>query len=55
MNPAVTLGSTLAGISKSDLLLPYVLFQVAGALLAGLSTRSSLGLRAQRPASAQPD
>jgi len=37
INPAVTLGSTLAGISKSDLLLPYVLFQVAGALLAGLS------------------
>ena len=37
INPAVTLGSTLAGISDSDLLFPYVLFQVAGSLLAGLT------------------
>ncbi len=37
INPAVTLGSTIAGLSKRNLFLPYVLFQIAGALLAGLS------------------
>lgn len=43
INPAVTVGSTLAGISRADLLIPYVLFQVAGALLAGLTLKIAFG------------
>jgi MIP family channel proteins len=43
INPAITIGSTLAGLSKRELFLPYVLFQMAGALLAGLSLRVAFG------------
>ena len=39
INPAVTVGSMLAGISKRELLAPYLVFQVAGGLLAGLTLR----------------
>jgi glycerol uptake facilitator-like aquaporin len=43
INPAVTLGSTVAGISEGDLLLPYVLFQICGSLLAGLTLALAFG------------
>jgi MIP family channel proteins len=37
INPAITLASTLAGAFKRELFVPYVAFQIAGGLLAGLS------------------
>ena len=43
INPAITVGSTLSGTFDRDLLLPYVSFQIAGGLLAGLSLRLVLG------------
>lgn len=43
INPAITVGSTLSGMSDRKLLLPYVVFQVAGGVLAGLSLRLALG------------
>ena len=43
INPAITVGSTLAGSFDSELMLPYVVLQIAGALLAGLSLRVALG------------
>lgn len=39
INPAITVANTLAGMSKKELLLPYVAFQLAGGLLAGLSLK----------------
>jgi len=43
INPAVSVGSALAGLLKSELFLPYVLFQVIGGLLAGLSLKVAFG------------
>jgi len=43
INPAITVGSTLAGLLKRELFLPYLSFQVAGALLAGLSLKIAFG------------
>lgn len=43
INPAVSLGSAVAGLLRRELFLPYVAFQVAGALLAGLSLRVIFG------------
>jgi MIP family channel proteins len=43
INPAITIGRTLAGSFNSELVLPYVAFQIAGALLAGFSLRIALG------------
>lgn len=43
INPAITVGSTLAGLLKRGLFLPYVLFQIAGGLLAGLSLKLAFG------------
>jgi len=43
INPAITIGSALAGSFDSELVLPYVAFQFAGALLAGLSLRIAFG------------
>ena len=43
INPAVTVGSTLAGVSRRDLFVPYLVFQAAGGLLAGLSLRVVYG------------
>jgi len=43
INPAITVGSTLAGLLKRELFLPYLLFQVTGALLAGLSLKLTFG------------
>jgi MIP family channel proteins len=43
VNPAITIGSTLSGTFDRRLLLPYISFQVAGGLLAGLSLRLALG------------
>jgi glycerol uptake facilitator protein len=39
VNPAITVASTLAGVHRKELLLPYVGFQVLGGLLAGLSLK----------------
>jgi len=43
INPAITIGSTFAGSFDSGLMLPYVVFQIAGAILAGISLRITLG------------
>ena len=43
INPAVTVGSTIAGTSGRGLLLPYLAFQLSGALLAGLTLRAVFG------------
>lgn len=37
VNPAITVASVLAGAIRRELFIPYLLFQVAGGLLAGLS------------------
>lgn len=39
INPAITIASTIAGFSARRQLAPYVAFQVAGALIAGLALR----------------
>jgi MIP family channel proteins len=39
VNPAITVASTLAGVHRRELLLPYVSSQVLGGLLAGLSLK----------------
>jgi glycerol uptake facilitator-like aquaporin len=43
INPAISVGSAVAGLLKRELFLPYVLFQVAGGLLAGLSLKIAFG------------
>jgi glycerol uptake facilitator-like aquaporin len=43
INPAITLSNGLAGGLKRRLLLPYIVFQVIGSLLAGLSLKVALG------------
>lgn len=43
INPAVTVALSLAGTHSRRLLIPYVAFQLAGALLAGLSLRVLFG------------
>lgn len=43
INPAITVANTLAGLFKRELFVPYVVFQVAGGLLAGLSLRLVFG------------
>lgn len=43
INPAISVGSALAGLLKRELFLPYLVFQVAGGLLAGLSLRLAFG------------
>ncbi len=39
INPAITVANAAAGTLKMELLVPYVVFQLAGGLLAGLSLR----------------
>ncbi|HUK74428.1 MAG TPA: aquaporin [Nitrososphaerales archaeon] len=39
VNPAITVASTLAGTHRREHLIPYVAFQVVGALFAGLSLK----------------
>lgn len=43
INPAITLGGALAGLLRRELILPYVLFQTAGGLVAGLCLRVAFG------------
>jgi len=43
INPAVTVGSTLAGVSERGLFLPYLVSQIAGGLLAGLTLKLAFG------------
>ncbi|MDA4118836.1 MAG: aquaporin [Thaumarchaeota archaeon] len=43
INPAISVASATAGVFKRNLLLPYVLFQLTGAILAGLSLRIVFG------------
>jgi len=43
INPAVTLGGALAGISQRGIVGPYVLSQLAGGLLAGLTLSLAFG------------
>jgi MIP family channel proteins len=43
INPAVTIASALAGMFKRELFVPYVVFQVIGGLLAGLSLKIVFG------------
>ena len=43
INPAVTVANALAGTFKRELLVPYVVFQVFGGLLAGLSLKTIFG------------
>jgi glycerol uptake facilitator-like aquaporin len=43
INPAVTVGSVLAGISRRGVLVQYIVFQVAGGLLAGLTLKIAFG------------
>jgi MIP family channel proteins len=43
INPAITVASTLAGMSRKELFFPYLVFQIAGGLLAGLSLKIVLG------------
>lgn len=43
INPAITVANGFAGSLKRELLLPYVVFQVVGGLLAGLSLKVVFG------------
>jgi glycerol uptake facilitator-like aquaporin len=43
INPAVTVANALAGTFKRELFVPYVVFQIFGALLAGLSLKLIFG------------
>jgi glycerol uptake facilitator-like aquaporin len=43
INPAISIASATARTFKRNLLIPYVLFQLAGAALAGLSLRLAFG------------
>jgi len=43
INPAISVGSAVAGLLKRELFLPYLAFQVAGALLAGLCLKIGYG------------
>lgn len=43
INPAVSVSSAVAGLLKRELFLPYLVFQVAGALLAGICLRILFG------------
>ena len=43
INPAITIGGTVAGLFKRELFLPYLLFQMVGGFLAGLSLRLAFG------------
>jgi aquaporin Z len=43
INPAITIANTLAGNLRRELVVPYVLFQLAGAMLAGASLRLAFG------------
>jgi MIP family channel proteins len=43
VNPAITLATATAGSIRTSLLVPYVTFQVAGALLAGLTLEITFG------------
>ncbi len=43
INPAISVGSAVAGLLKRELFLPYLVFQVTGALLAGICLRLLLG------------
>jgi MIP family channel proteins len=43
INPAITLATATAGSIRRSLLIPYVAFQIAGALLAGLTLEIAFG------------
>lgn len=43
INPAITVAHAFAGMFESELFLPYVMFQAAGGLLAGLSLKIVFG------------
>jgi glycerol uptake facilitator protein len=43
INPAISLGSAVAGLLGRELFIPYVVFQVIGGLLAGLSLKIAFG------------
>jgi glycerol uptake facilitator-like aquaporin len=43
INPAITFGATLAKILHSKYLIPYLIFQIAGGLLAGLTLKVIFG------------
>lgn len=43
INPALTLASAAAGLLRKSLVLPYIAFQVAGALVAGLTLSLAFG------------
>src|SRR5215472_9605608 len=43
INPAISIASVLTGLFRRRLLVPYVVFQVAGGLLAGLTLKLLFG------------
>jgi len=43
INPAISVGSAAAGLLKRELFLPYLVFQVTGALLAGICLKILFG------------
>jgi glycerol uptake facilitator protein len=43
LNPAISLGSAVAGLLRRELFIPYVVFQLIGGLLAGLTLRVAFG------------
>jgi glycerol uptake facilitator-like aquaporin len=43
INPAISVGSAVAGLLKRELFVPYLAFQVTGALLAGICLRIVFG------------
>jgi glycerol uptake facilitator protein len=43
INPAISVGSAVAGLLRRELFLPYLVFQVTGALLAGICLRVVFG------------
>lgn len=43
INPAISVGSAIAGLLKRELFIPYLVFQVTGALFAGICLRIVFG------------
>jgi MIP family channel proteins len=43
VNPALTLASAAAGLLRKSLVIPYIAFQIAGALAAGLTLKVAFG------------
>ena len=48
INPAISVGSAIAGLLERELVLPYMAFQVAGGVLAGFSLSILFGVAGSR-------